>query len=111
MTQKYDLLIRNARLRTEPAGYRDIGIANGVITAIAEKLPATAKTEIDAQGNLVTESYVNPHLHLCKVYTLMMMDDEAMKSYQGADKTMGKAMTGIELAMKVKEQYTKRPCI
>lgn len=108
MTKKYDLLIRNARLRTEPAGYRDIAIANGQIAAIAERLPAAAKTEIDARGNLVTESFVNPHLHLCKVYTLMMMDDEAMKSYQGTDKSMGKAMTGIELAMKVKEKYDQK---
>jgi cytosine deaminase len=38
----------------------------------------------------------------------MMMDDEAMKSYQSADKSMGKAMTGIELAMKVKEKYDEK---
>ena len=35
------------------------------------------------RGNLVTESYVNPHLHLCKVWTLPMMEEEALKAYQG----------------------------
>jgi cytosine deaminase len=35
----------------------------------------------------------------------MMMDDEAMKSYHGSDKTMGQAMTGIELASRIKERY------
>ena len=30
---------------------------------------------IDANSNLVTESFVNGHLHLCKVYTLKMMDE------------------------------------
>src|SRR4029077_16121799 len=32
---------------------------------------------------LVTESYVNPHLHLCKVWTLPMMEEEALKTYHG----------------------------
>ena len=34
-------------------------------------------------------SYVNPHLHLCKVWTLPMMEEEALKAYQGDG--MGKA--------------------
>jgi cytosine deaminase len=36
----------------------------------------------------------------------MMMDEEALKDYHGAD--MGKAMTAIEAAAKVKEQYDER---
>jgi cytosine deaminase len=54
-------------------------------------------------STLVSESFVNAHLHLCKAYTLMMMSQEALKSYHGSD--MGKAMTAIELAGKVKEKY------
>lgn len=106
MQQKYDLLIKNAKLRGQPERKYDIGIIDGKIAALDQKLDGEAATVIDAGGNLVTESYVNTHLHLCKVYTLMMMDDEAMKSYQGS--AMGKAMTGIELAMKVKEQYDEK---
>jgi len=106
MQKKYDIMIRNAKLRGRPDLLYDIGIKDGVIDALEEKLSGEAASVIDAGGNLVTESYVNTHLHLCKVYTLMMMDDEAMKSYQGS--SMGKAMTGIELAMKVKEKYDEK---
>jgi cytosine deaminase len=108
MDKQYDVLIRNAQLRREPGSRYDIGIAGGKVAALERKITGSAATEIDAAGNLVTESFVNTHLHLCKVYTLMMMDDEAMKSYQSADKSMGKAMTGIELAMRVKEKYDEQ---
>jgi len=106
MGKKFDILIQNSQLRGEPDQNYDIGITDGKIAALDKKLDGEAATVIDAGGNLVTESYVNTHLHLCKVYTLMMMDDEAMKSYQGS--SMGKAMTGIELAMKVKEKYDEK---
>ncbi len=108
MSSQFDILIRNGRLRNQPEKLFDIGIGDGKVTAVDEKLSGEAANEIDAKGNLVTESFVNTHLHLCKVYTLMMMDDEAMKSYQSADKSMGKAMTGIELAMRVKEKYDEK---
>jgi cytosine deaminase len=80
-----------------------IAVADGKIRAIDENLKGEAVTVIDAKGMLVSESFVNPHLHLCKVYTLQMMDEEAMKDYHGAD--MGKAMTAIELAARIKEKY------
>jgi cytosine deaminase len=60
---------------------------------------------VDAQGKLVTESFVNPHLHLCKVYTRQLMDDEALTGYHAEG--MGKAMTTIELAARVKEKYAE----
>lgn len=107
MPEKYDLIIRRAQLRRTPAGqWFDIAIANGVIAAIAPHVDGTAAQELDAAGGLVTESFVNTHLHLCKVYTLQMMDEEALKDYHGAD--MGKAMTAIELAARVKEKYDER---
>ncbi len=99
----FDILIRRAKLRGRSGGLFDIGIADGRITAIEERIEGRAEKEIDAQGNLVTESFVNPHLHLCKVYTLQMMDEEALKDYHGEG--MGKAMTAIELAARVKEKY------
>jgi cytosine deaminase len=103
MTNTLDILIKRAQLRDRPGKLVDIGISSGRITAIDESIALQAQTEIDAQGNLVTESFVDPHLHTCKVYTLQMMDEEALKAYRGAD--MGKAMTAIELAMRVKEKY------
>jgi cytosine deaminase len=98
-----DLLIRGARLRRGFAGPVDIAIDGGVIEAIAEGIDRPAKTEIDAGGGLVTESFVNPHLHLDKVYTLSMLDEQALRDYQAPD--MGKAMTAIELAARVKDRY------
>jgi cytosine deaminase len=102
MMSPCDIAIRRARLRGRP-GLVDIGIAKGRIAAIEENLAAAAPIEIDAAGNLVTESYVNPHLHLCKVWTLPMVQEEALKHYQGDG--MGKALSAIELARKVKETY------
>ncbi len=104
MAESYDLIIRNAVLRNK--NHVDMGITDGKITAIDAKISARAPREIDAAGKLVTESFVNAHLHLCKVYTLMMMNEEALKNYHGSD--MGKAMTAIEGAAKVKEQYDER---
>src|SRR4030095_16893051 len=103
MIDRFDMLIKHARLRDKPDLLVDIGIANGHVISIEENLAGDAKSEIDADRNLVTESFINPHLHLCKVYTLQMMDEEALTSYQGEG--MGKAMNAIELAARVKEKY------
>jgi len=96
-------LIRNAQLVRGSGGKTCIAIADGKIAALDKNLNASAKAVIDAKGMLVSESFVNPHLHLCKVFTLQMMDEKALKDYNGAD--MGKAMTAIELAARVKENY------
>ena len=101
----YDIVIRNAKTR-KLKGLVDIGILDGKIKTIKEKIDEKGATEIDAKGKLVTESFVNAHLHLCKVYTLMMMTEEALKDYHGED--MGKAMTAIELAAKIKEKYDEK---
>jgi len=103
MAEQFDILIKQAQLRNKPGKLFDIGITGGKIVEISEKAGKSGKIELDAKKKLVTESYVNTHLHLCKVYTLMMMDEDALKDYHGAD--MGKAMTAIELAAKVKDQY------
>jgi cytosine deaminase len=103
MITEFDILIKRARLRDRPESLVDIGIAEGRVLALEGHLNREAKTVLDATGNLVTESFVNPHLHLCKVYTLQMMDEEALTSYHGEG--MGKAMNAIELAARVKEKY------
>ena len=81
----------------------DIAITGGQIVSLEENLAGDAEIGIDAQGDLVTESFVNPHLHLCKVYTRQMMDEEALTDYHAEG--MGKAMTTIELAARIKEKY------
>ena len=103
MPENFDILIRNARLRGAAEGLRDIAIVGGRIAEIGPALYAEADTEIDAAGGLVTESFANPHLHMCKVWTLEMMQDDALKAYR--EGAMGKTMTAIELASLVKEKY------
>ena len=100
-----DLLIKNAKLRKKN-GLFDIAIENGVIAEIAKKVKGAPKKTIDAGGCLVTEAFCNAHLHLCKVWTLRMMDEKALKDYHSSD--MGKAMTAIELAARVKENYDEK---
>jgi cytosine deaminase len=99
----FDLVIRNATLRGAAGHPADIGIAGGRIAAIGPRLAGRAAQEVDARGGLVTESYVNPHLHLCKVWTAAMMDELAMQAYHGAG--MANAATAIDLAARVKDGY------
>ncbi|KRT34959.1 amidohydrolase family protein [Acetomicrobium hydrogeniformans] len=102
---RYDILIKNARTRNY-SDIVDIGIQNGKIVKIGSNLGNDAVEMLNADGGLVTESFVNGHLHLCKVYTLSMIGDEALKQYQGS--SMGGAMTAIELAARVKEKYDEK---
>jgi cytosine deaminase len=99
----YDLLIKNATTRAVPQKPQDIAVKNGCVAAIGPNLDGDSAQTIDAGGRLVTESFVNGHLHLCKVFTLAMMGDEAMGAYSSG--SMGAAMTAIELAAEVKAQY------
>lgn len=99
----YDILITNAKTRSSGSQLLQIAIKDAKIARIGDVIDQPAEETIDAGGNLVTESFVNGHLHLCKVYTLKMMDDAAMDAYVAGG--MGGAMTAIELAAKVKEQY------
>ena len=99
-----DLVIRSARLRNG-SDLVDIGIDGGRVVAIESRIAEAGDQMIDAGGMLVTESFANPHLHLCKVYTLDRMDEAALADYHGGQ--MGKAMTAIELAARVKDEYNE----
>ncbi len=99
----YDLIIKNAKTRAAPEAQLDIVIQGKTIVKIGGSNGGSARHLIDACGHLVTESFINGHLHLCKVYTLGMMDDQAMNAYTAGG--MGGAMTAIELAARVKASY------
>jgi cytosine deaminase len=103
VSAQFDIVVRRARLRAHAEALHDIAIANERIAAIATRIDGAARIDIDARGGLVTESFINPHHHLCKVYKLAMMDDEAARAYHGAG--MVNAMSAIELAARVKAQY------
>jgi cytosine deaminase len=97
----FDLVIKNARIRSSKE-LVEIGIRDGKIADIG-KTVGKGSEEIDAQGGLVTESFVNAHLHMCKVYTLELIGEKAMRAYQQGE--MDKAMIAIELASEVKRRY------
>jgi cytosine/creatinine deaminase len=101
----YDILIKNARTRSNKDSLVDIAIQGKKIAKIGLQL-GEARKVIDAGGNLVSESFINGHLHLCKVYTLGMMDDEALGAYNSG--SMGGAMTAIELAARIKARYDEK---
>ncbi|WP_246820547.1 amidohydrolase family protein [Bradyrhizobium iriomotense] len=101
MSRLPDLVIANARTRSREIV--DIAIADGVITAIGSRLETAAQSFVDAKGGLVTPAFVNPHLHLCKVWTLPMMSEAALEAYQGGG--MSEAAKAVELAAVVKNNY------
>ena len=103
---KLDLLIKNARTRFSKGTTLDIGIAGGRIAKIGQRIGGEAKRKIDADGALVTESFVNGHLHLDKVYTLTRVGMDALSSYTAG--AMGGAMTAIEQAARVKADYDEK---
>jgi cytosine/creatinine deaminase len=99
---RYDLVIANARLRGRGDARWHLGITDGHTAAVsAGSLDGT--DVIDAEGNLVIPSFVDAHLHLCKVWTLPMVGEEALRRYTAGG--MGHAMHAIELASVVKDRY------
>src|SRR5262249_24083279 len=60
-----DLILRYARIASDPGRATDIGIAGGKIVALASRLAAQAE-ELDVGGRLVSPRFVETHLHLDK---------------------------------------------
>ena len=82
----------------------DILIRDSKIAQIGERTPSAGRV-LDAEGNLVTEAFVIPHLHLDKVMTGSLAEEAALTQYQSS--TMAGAMTAVEMASKVKEHYVE----
>jgi cytosine deaminase len=97
------LVIRNARLRGRD-GLVSVVVDGDRIAELSES-PVAGEIEVDADGGLVTESFVDAHLHLDKVHTRDRIGDAAGEVYTAAG--MGGAMTAIELAAGVKEGYSQ----
>jgi cytosine deaminase len=99
----YRLVVADATLRGRPGSWR-IGIDDDRIAAVTQEAVA-GREEIDAAGGLVTESFVNGHLHLDKVHTLDRSGDAALTAYTSDG--MGSALRAIELASAVKADYDR----
>lgn len=83
----------------------DISIDEGRIAALREGTSSSLGQVIDANLKLVTESFVNAHLHLDKVLTGAFSEEATLAEYQAS--SMKGAMTAIELASRVKEFYVE----
>jgi|TARA_B100000959_G_scaffold285891_1_gene362272 cytosine deaminase len=97
----YDIIIRNAKLRS--GEIVEVAIADGKYAEIGANIKGDGAQELDADGNLVTESFVIGQLHLDKVLTGDWMVRSAREQY--FDGGMGGAMTAIEFAAEVKRRY------
>src|SRR5262245_6115877 len=65
--RRYDLLIRNGEVR-DPADHTrrraDVGISDGKIAAITEKIPPDSSNEVvDAEGMIVAPGLIDLHTH------------------------------------------------
>jgi cytosine deaminase len=101
MTGPSALVIGNARLRGRDR-LASVVIQDGLITTVSDDGTAG---DIDAEAGLVTESFVDAHLHLDKVHTRDRIGDAAAEAYTAGG--MGAAMTAIELAAAVKKGYSE----
>src|SRR5688500_2560965 len=99
------MVVRNARLLD--GRMVTLGIADGLYVEVTEDhVEVTPGTAIDAEGRLVTPSFVNAHMHLDKVYTLPLAGDAALASY--TSDAMGEAMRSIlRDASAVKQHYER----
>ena len=100
-----DVLVRNARLLD--GRVVSLGVADGLYVDVTEgEIEVEPGLAIDAEGRLVTPSFVDAHLHLDKVYTLPLAGDAALASYTSDD--MGEAMRSIVRdASAVKQHYDR----
>lgn len=63
-----DLILRNGNLPDGRVGM-DLGIENGRIVALTQRLEAAALREIDATGKLISPPFVDAHFHLDSALT------------------------------------------
>ena len=62
-----DMIIRRVRISDEQP-LMDIGIADGRIVVIEEKIEKQIDEEVDAEGRVALPGFIEPHLHLDKAF-------------------------------------------
>jgi cytosine deaminase len=79
-----DLIVRNARLLGLSSTV-DIAVKDGKIAKVSTLINEKAESEIDARGNLVLPSFVEPHVHLDKAL-LALVTGEAKSLAEAREK-------------------------
>jgi cytosine deaminase len=85
----------------------DVHCAGGVVAALVptgSAPPPPGAELVEADGGLVTEPFVDAHLHLDKVRTLPLIGDAALQAYTADG--MAESARGIDLARAVKQHYS-----
>jgi cytosine deaminase len=99
------LVITQARLRS--GDVVDVHCEGATVAAVVptgERAVPPGAEVIAADGGLVTEPFVDAHLHLDKVRTLPLIGDGALRAY--TDAGMAESAAAIDLASAVKRHYT-----
>ncbi|KHL12146.1 cytosine deaminase [Mumia flava] len=100
----FDLVVDHARLLD--GRVVTLGISDGRFRHVGDPVSVASRDRIDADGRLVTETFVNPHMHLEKVYTLERAGDAALHAY--TSDSMGDALGSIVRdASTVKQSYDR----
>jgi len=93
-----DLVIRGAKLRGAD-GPRDVGVQDGKIQAVADRIPESGSEEVIAAGRLLVPGFVNIHCHLDKCLTGAWAEVWGVSSSGSPE--------AIPAATKVKERFTE----
>src|SRR5688572_363288 len=97
MTERYDLVIRNASVidgTRAPRFQADIGISSGRVASIG-KVKEKGRTEIDASGKIAAPGFIDAHTHDDRL--MLSSPDMAPKVSQGVT-TVVAGNCGISLA-------------
>lgn len=82
------LLVKNAKLVGQKKEI-DILIKDGMFSKIGQNIEGKSEMEfIDAKGCIVTPTFVNPHMHLDKVYTALKGRDSEFETLEESIKIM-----------------------
>jgi cytosine deaminase len=100
----FDLVITDVRLRGRPGERLNVAVRDGRIAVITPD-PLRGRITLAGEGNLLSPSFVDAHLHLCKVYTLPMIGDDVIRRYAAG--AMEQAGAAIQLASAVKDRYAE----
>jgi cytosine deaminase len=104
MSGSTSLVVTGARLRS--GAVVDVHCADGAVLSMppaGSVRPPPGADVVDADGGLVTEPFVDAHLHLDKVRTLPLVGDAALQAYTADG--MSESARGIDLARAVKQHY------
>src|SRR5437762_14063408 len=96
--QNYDLVVSGGRV-IDPAngidGVREVAVKDGLIAAVAEKLPPHgARKTIDARGSLVTPGVIDMHVHNFQWVTGHALNADDMGVHSGVSTAVSMGDTG-----------------